>query len=249
MNPHTRTVLSIAVFFLVVVALAAGVGVSLAAGPNRTVYLSQSVPAGHSALNNQAEMGYAGASIIQSQADVLRAQAEIIKAQAQAAEAYARVRESLEKTRSLAMDNELKVAKTFYDKRKLWEEYKSQYPRERANAEQINRYSQTGVPKRLEGYQINSRGIAYWPAVFERSEFAEDRDSLDRLFKRRQPHDAGPESDFSREVHETASEMRKDLREIIGQITPSQYVAARKFIDGLAREADTSPEIAGVAAK
>lgn len=249
MNSFTRAALLCAVIGLVVLVLAACTNTARAAGPIRSVSVVQSVPAGQSVVSGQADLGYATASIIQSQADVIRAQAEMVKAQAAAAESWARVREMQEKTRSAALDNNLKYAKTFYDKRKLWEEHKSLHPRDRGTPEEINRYSRSNLPKRLESYQVSSRGITYWPAVFERPEFTEDRDVVDRLFKQRQPRDAGPESDFYREVREATDSMRDDLRDIMKELSPPQYVAARKFIDGVAREAELAPEISGVAAK
>lgn len=249
MNSFTRAALLCAVLGLVILVLASWTNTARAAGPIRTLSVVQSVPAGQSVVNNQAELGYASASIMQSQADIIRAQAEMVKAQAAAAESWARVREMQEKTRSLALDNNLKYAKTFYDKRKLWEEHKTLHPRDQVTPEEINRYSRSNLPKRLESYQLGSRGITYWPAVFERPEFAEERDEIDRLFKQRQPRDAGPDSDFYREVHEATDSMRDDLRRIMKELSPAQYVAARKFIDGVAREAELPPDISGVAAK
>jgi len=249
MNSSTRTAFLGAVIGLVVSLLAACPNPAPAAGPTRVVSLVQNVPAGQSAVNNQAEFGYATASIMQSQADMIRAQAEMVKAQAAAAESWARVREMQQKTRSLALDNNLKYAKTFYEKRKLWEEHQTQHPRDRATPEEVNRYSRSNLPKRLESYQVSSRGITYWPAVFERPEFAEERNTIDRLFKQRQPRDAGPESDFCQEVRGAADAMRDDLRGMLKELSPAQYVAARKFIDGVAREAELPPEISGVAAR
>jgi len=219
-----------------------------AAGPTRYLTQNVSVPQSDGPVYAQAEMGYMQASMIQSHADMLRAQAEMVKAQAAAAESYAKVQETMEKVRTLALDNQLKAAKNFYDKRKMWEEYKALHPRDRVTAEEASRYSRAAVPKRLESYQLDSRGVLFWPAVFDRPEFAEHRQAIDRLFKNRQPRDAGPESDFYRQVNEEVGNLRRELRAIIQEMSPAEYVAARRFLEGLAQEAYHAPAVTGVAA-
>lgn len=227
--------------------------VAWAAPPIRYQYFTgNSQP---SDLYGQAEIGYAGASIISSrgdviraQADMVKAQAEMIKAQAAAAESYAKVQETMQKTRALALDNDVKTAKTFFDKRKLNEEYKTLHQPTRVDSEQLARYSRAMAPKPLETYQIErARGILYWPAVFNREQFVEHREAIDQLFKYRKPNDIGPDSDFYQQVHESVETLRAELKGVIGDLSPSQYVAARRFLDGLAKEADNPPEIAGIA--
>ena len=213
--------------------------------PARTITVTQQGPA--ASQYGQAELGYAGASIIQSQADALRAQAEMVKAHAAAAESYAKVQETMEKTRTIALDNDAKAAKTFYDKRKMHDDYKSQHPRSRAGADQKARYTRSAAPKRLPSYQLDSRGIVYWPAVFDRPEFVDQRKTVDRLFKNRQPQQAGPETEFYQQASEAIDQLHQGLQEIIDQLKPAQYVAARKFLQGLAQEAQSPSVIPGVA--
>jgi len=189
------------------------------------------------------------AALVQAQASFMTAQAELIKAASAANESNARARETLEKTRTLAIDNQTKAVTGFYERRKQWDAYMTLHPRGRGTAEQMSRYSKAGVPQRLESHQFErSRGAIYWPAIFEREEFVEHRAKLDRLFRARRLSDTGPASELYREVRDATDELREQLRAMIDELPPAQYVAARKFIDGLAQEIQVPPEIAGVAA-
>jgi hypothetical protein len=76
-----------------------------------------------------------------------------------------------------------------------------------------------------------------WPDILKREEFLETRVKLDILFSEGTPDRVGRESDYCQQIQSLTTEMREQLRAIMRQISPSEYLAARKFIDALALEA------------
>jgi len=193
-------------------------------------------------LNGQAAIGRAVAAQWTAQADV-------IKAAAEANTANAKVLQTLQQVRSLALDNNLKAAKTFYEKRKLYEASRALRNRKRPSREDLIRYSKNSAPKRPANYQLEPvRGTIYWPEILRHDEFLEHRLELDCLFARRKTTDGSPGSDVSRDVQQVAMQMRQQLQAMIRRLPPAEYLTARKFIDSLAFEAQFPPRIEGVAA-
>lgn len=188
-----------------------------------------------------AEMSKAGAAWVAAQAAVIRAQAE-----AEATRAVAR--QTLELTRTVSIENDLKATTTFYEKRKLNEAYRMVSTQSRPTREDLIRYSKAYTPQRPTGYQVDQvRGVVHWPEVFQRDEFLAQRVELDYLFAQRSAARSGLGSDNCHQVKEKAEGMHKVLRSIIGEMSPAEYLAARKFVEALAFEARFSPKMEGVA--
>ena len=76
-----------------------------------------------------------------------------------------------------------------------------------------------------------------------------ERIQIDALFAKRTQINSGPGSAVYREVQSLTREMRDDLKDMVQRMTPAEYLAARKFIEALAFEAQFPPEIQGVAVR
>ncbi len=206
----------------------------LAAAPNGET------PVG-SYLRGCAEMSKAGAAWV-------AAQASVIKARADADATRATARQTMEQTRTVAIDNDLKAATTFYEKRKLNEAYRMVSAQERPTKEDLIRYSKASTPERPTNYQVDPvRGVVHWPEVFQRDEFLAQRVELDYLFAQRSARRSGLGSENCHEVKEKTEGMHEVLRSIIGEMSPAEYLAARKFVEALAYEAQFAPNAKNVA--
>ncbi len=191
-------------------------------------------------LNGQAEMQKATAAVI-------NAQAALVKSISEAQLNYAKTIDSLQTTRTKALENDLKVATNFYEKRKLYDAYQSlQTDRERPDPEDLMRYSREAAPERPDGSQLD-RGVIHWPDILQREEFTDARIQLDILFVQRYKTQSGPGSDVYRDVRKLTDQMRLELKDMVQQLSPVEYMAAKRFIDSLAYEAQLPPEIPGVA--
>jgi len=181
-------------------------------------------------LDGYREMGQAAAAWVAGQTSAAKARASLITAwgQAQAAlinaratgvQAVATARATnaktlgaLQQVRGLALDNDLKAAKTFYEKRKLHDGYRAMGGRTRPTREDLVRYAAQRVARTPRQRPPDD---AQWPLVLRGAEYLELR------------------------VRATAGEpgavaaLREELRADIRQMSPAQYMAARKFLDGL----------------
>lgn len=190
--------------------------------------------------------GYA--AIAKAGAEWISAKAEMIKARAEANLSNAKAIQTMEQTRTVALDNELKEATTFYEKKKLYDAYQTLSVNDRPTAEDLMRYSKMARPERPSNYQLEPvRGTIRWPGIFQRDEFLETRVQLDYLFAQRKAGDCGLGSENCRQIKEATETMREALRLLIDEMTPAEYMAARRFVDTLAYEAEFAPQVDGVA--
>ena len=236
----------------------AGVGVSANAAPPPEAldaYVKAYTEMGKNAavlFNNQNARATSQTSMFtawaDAQAKMLTAQAGWITAVANANATNAKTLETLQQVRSLSLDNNLKVAKTFYDKRKLCDDYQKLNPRQRPTQENVIRYSQVSVPKRPAQFELASaRGRISWPDVLLDEEFCDGRIQVESLFAQRKASAGGPGSGVSGEVQTVAAQMREQLQAKIRQMSPGEYLAARRFLESLAYESRFPARIEGVA--
>lgn len=190
------------------------------------------------------------AEIVRAFSECVTAQAAVIKARADAQLSLAKAAETREQTRSIALDNDLKATKTFFEKRVLNQNYRAQTATNRPTQEDLIRYSRAAVPERPTTYQLEpTRGTIYWPEVFRHEDFLEHRVQLDALFAQRETQPAGVGSAIYRQTQEIVAQMRTMLRGRVEAVTPMEYSAARKFLDSLAYESQFPSRIEGVASR
>jgi len=241
-SPTNRVRLSLIVLSV------AGVGVSANAAPPPQAldaYVKAYTEMGKNAavmFNNENTRITSQTSMFTAWADaqvkILTAQAGWITAVANANGTNAKTLETLQQVRGLSLDNNLKAAKVFYDKRKLCEDYQKLNPRKRPTQENVVRYNQASVPKRPVQFELASApGRIYWPDVLLDEEFSDGRIQLESLFVQRKAGPGAPGSSISGEVQTVAAQMRGQLQSKIRQMSPEQYLAARRFLESLAYEA------------
>jgi hypothetical protein len=188
------------------------------------------------------------ADIGKSEAAIVTAHASVLSSTAACNAALAKAADDLQKVRALAMDNDLKAAKAFYDRRKMYADYQAQRAAQRGKGDLARRSKAT--TERASVYEVDPlRGRIFWPSVLKREEFADARVQMDSLFAQRKASQAGLGSNFCRQTKMLTGEMRDQLREMVDDLSPSEYLAARKFLDTLSFEAQMPPRIDGVAAK
>lgn len=188
------------------------------------------------------------ADIAKAQAAMITAQASVIANVASTNAAVGKAADDMERVRAMAMDNDLKAAKAFYDRRKMYVDYQTQHAAQRAKKDVARRSKAT--TERASVYEVDPlRGRIYWPSALKREEFTDARAQMDTLFAERKVRQAGLGSNFCRQAKMLTGEMRDQLRELVDDLSPAEYLAARKFLDTLSFEAQMAPRIEGVAAK
>ena len=243
---------------LIVVLTVATVGSAAAAPPSEALdaYVNAYTSMGKAAAlmsANQNAQANAQANWVTTCADaeakLIAARAAWITAVSEANATNAKTLQTLEQVRGLRLDNALKTATTFYEKRKLHDGYQGLSTYERPTKEDLYRYSKASLPQRPANYQLEPvKGKIFWPEVFQQEEFYVLRSQLDCLFAQRTAVNDTPGGNVSGQVQEVTAQMHEQLRGKVRQMSPTEYLAARKFVDSLAFEARFPARIEGVAA-
>jgi hypothetical protein len=168
-----------------------------------------------------------------------RGMADMLRARGQAEESRAKAMIDYEEARSKYIDNKAKWTKTKLERQRMAQAARQEhYAKKRATREKYLAAKRTSTTTRLSPSQLDpTSGKVYWPDALKDDKYAGQRNELDELFVLR-AH-IGTTPDLSSRVHETARKMQSKLKGDIRKIPAHEYIAARKFLDGLAREART----------
>jgi hypothetical protein len=119
---------------------------------------------------------------------------------------------------------------------------------QRLTTEQLAILAKKQAPDRLNEQQYDrSFGRLNWPAVLQNGAFSAEREVLDAAFSARTPGDAGVSSSFSSGVRQLTAQMQERLRLNMDSMHQMEYLAAKKFLAGLAIEAQHPLIPAGLA--
>lgn len=187
---------------------------------------------------------------VDAQCKILNAKSAWITATANANATNAKTLVTLQEVRSAVLDNNLKVTKTFYDKRALHAGYQGLNVKKRPTQEDVIRYSKISAPKRPTNFQLTAmQGTIHWPETLLDEDFFHCRARLDSLFAQRSATSPATSGNISRQIQTTVTQMRGQLRAKIRDMSPTEYLAARRFVDSLAYEAGFNRRIDGLASK
>lgn len=162
--------------------------------------------------------------------------ADIIRAQGEYAESYGQGLINSEEARSKYIDNQKKWLEVYYERKKMGEQYKKEQADERNRATQKWLATrEPGAPDPLSPRQLDpSTGKVFWPTGLQSQEFADLRVQLENEFDARAHASSGASN--GDKINQLAREMQKTLKANIRDMTPNQYIAAKKFLDSMAYE-------------
>ena len=165
-----------------------------------------------------------------------RGMADVVRSRGEAAESVSRAGINYQESRSKYIDNQLKWSETYQKKQAIGRaERERRFGVERAKRDKWMASRKSTLPPRLGPTQLDPlTGKIYWPGVLLGNAYAEQRKLLEELFVLRAHTTAHPE--LAQNVHAAAREMQDILKSNIRSVLPTQYVAARSFLDSLARE-------------
>lgn len=169
-----------------------------------------------------------------------RGMADMLRARGQAEESRAKAMISYEEARSKYIDNKLKWTQTKLERQRIGQAAReAEYDKKRARRDKyLAAKKTTSTTTQLSYSQLDpTTGKIYWPDALKADKYASQRSEVDELFVLR-AH-AGTTPDLSGRVHEAARKMQSQLKRDIRTIPSYEYIAARKFLDGLAEEAQT----------
>lgn len=186
---------------------------------------------------------------VRAQASMIEAQAAMLNAVSSARQKFVEMQKTMQEIHTMAIDNDIKATTTFYDKRAARESYLANHVKEKPDAADASRYAKSAAPKRLSPGEVSSsyRGIR-WPAVLQHEQFASVRERLDAEYTQKSFGNSGIGSPLYQQVKRMTDEMQVELRGMVREIDPTEYIAAKRFLDGLAYEARFPHMLDGVAA-
>lgn len=152
-------------------------------------------------------------------------------------EALARVFE--EEARRRFLDNRVKYVETYFEVKRINESYRAAKQRPAPSLEDMMRYNQLRGPDRLSAEELDpALGRIAWPPMLERPQFDTYRDMLEVLFAQRTPSDSGVGTDNYRAIRELTEAWMDELAERMrqGEMSPEEYVGAKRFVRSLRYE-------------
>lgn len=142
-----------------------------------------------------------------------------------------------EEARSRYIDNNKKWMQNYFqmkEQRMALEAQRKEMNR-RTN-EALAAAAKTSGPRPLSSSALDPvTGQITWPEVLQASQFAALRTELEKLFELRAK--AGATEATNLKIRSTVEDMTKLLRKQVEKTKANEYMAARKFLDGLDREA------------
>lgn len=147
----------------------------------------------------------------------------------------------------MSLENSVSYTETYFAKRRINESYRESKQGPPPSQETLAARARQGVPDRLTPEQYEATfGTLFWPAAFDDARFSLDRIRLDRLMADRDAQ-GGVGSHHFRDVVETTDALKTELQNQIDDMTPTEYVQAKKFLNSVAYEARFVPGAEGLA--
>lgn len=169
-------------------------------------------------------------SYARGMADVVRSSGMANLLNSEAAKKY-------EEARSMNLDNRLKYAQTYYERRKIHDQYRAE--KREQTREYLYRRAQreTNVPRLTPAELDPVTGELSWPPLLRESHFDEYRKALDKMFSQREIALGAIGLAGYTEIQETIDAMVAVLKEHIREYPPALYTEARNFLTRLENEA------------
>jgi hypothetical protein len=137
---------------------------------------------------------------------------------------------NFEEARRRAIDNHRRAVENTFALRQINEQYRESQLRHRASTIATLQTSKPAVHATSPIDPIT--GAIQWPEPLMANAYSAFRDQLERQFS--QPT-AGQVDTGQQQVQDATRAMQQQLKTRIRQMSPSDYVTAKKFIDGLAQ--------------
>jgi hypothetical protein len=143
-----------------------------------------------------------------------------------------------EQAQSAALDNDVKYAQAYFDRRQIRDAYMADRRNRRSQTTEAAFRQEPAPAQRLTSAELDPvTGELFWPAGLSGPAFQQVEAQLGEVFAARakSPASFGPEQ--SRQVRALIGELRQALRAQVNQIPSQQWVEAEGFLRRLDQEA------------
>jgi hypothetical protein len=138
----------------------------------------------------------------------------------------------------LRLVNQKQYANDFFEKRAINRAAREEERRTPPTQEDLARYAKKRLPERLASYEYHRiSGRLTWPAVFQRAEYDAVRHAIDQAVAERTVDNSGVGSANYERIKNLTAAMNAKLRSEVDELSTSESIRARKFLQSLAYEA------------
>jgi len=139
-----------------------------------------------------------------------------------------------ELARSQYIENRLKAVQNYHEAKRINREARAAAKGQGLTIQQLAKIAQQGVPKPLTSSQYDvAAGKLYWPAILLSDVYTFQRVAIDRLIAERSPYESGLGSGNHHQISLLTAEMQELLKEQIYEVSPAEYMHAKKFLVSL----------------
>ena len=172
-----------------------------------------------------------------------QANAAIINAMANYGKASAEAGKVNQETRGMSAQNDLLETRVYYEKRGLYHTYQDAHKPTRATPDKYAEWARKAAPGRLADNQLWIKpGYLRWPSLLRHSDFADCRGQIDNLLAERSPTDSGAGSENCVLIQSQVDTLKSALAAKVKTYKPHDYLAARRFLENVALEAQNPAE-------
>jgi hypothetical protein len=170
--------------------------------------------------------GTAAGNYMQGMSTVIRSAGEYNLATAQAGVSY-------EEARSKYLDNNKKWSENYFEMKERRQALEVQQREiNKHSNEALNAAAKSSLPRTLGPNALDPvTGQITWPEVLQGGEFADLRKQVEQQFELRTK--TSNVAGTAQKIHAATQEMSSILRKEIEKVPANEYIAARKFLDGL----------------
>ena len=166
-----------------------------------------------------------------------RGMADVIRSTGAANLLNSKAAKEYEDARAKNLDNRLKYAETYYERRRIHDRYVAE-KREKTREYLYRRAQRVSEIPRLTPAELDPvTGQLTWPVVLRDEPFAEYREKLNKLFSQREISLGAIGLGTYAEIQETIDQMTAELKKRIRSYPSSAYLEARNFLTRLSNEA------------
>jgi hypothetical protein len=193
------------------------------------------------ALSSWATAQYYGGAYVNNKASTVgeshaRGYADVVRSQGMANLKNSEAAINMTEAARRNMENRDQWTDTYFQMRQKNRDYRAAERRPRASREDFVRMAAAGRPSKLSPSELDSvTGEVKWPRALTRPEFADSRAELDNLLAKRAAYGQSTWDDYT-QISATIKKMEADLKKIIRDLPPSDYMASKRFLDSLAFE-------------
>jgi hypothetical protein len=204
----------------------------------RTILTANLVFAGLAAGASAQDLYKSRAEMLNAEAANKQANATIISAIAGYDKTQAEIAKLGQEIREKGAQNDLLETEVYYKKRAQYHEYRAAHRPKANSPDGYTALARGAAPARLTSYQLGSGpGELRWPTVLKGSDYDATRREIDGLLKSRTPEDSGAGSQNCVDIVARLDVLKTELRDNIRRYKSHDYLAARKFLDAVALDA------------